>query len=91
MALALASDSLKHRVSKESRNDQTINKASWSFETPWTKDQGYKTLSSSSSFPFFQGQQTRGLKQDTHQILTNQVNKIKHSKDHKKSSKHSLN
>ena len=24
------------------RNDQTTNKASWSFETPWTKDQGYK-------------------------------------------------
>ena len=37
------SDSLKHKVSSESRNDQTINKASWSFETPWTKDQGYKS------------------------------------------------
>ena len=37
------SDSLKHKVSSESRNDQTINKASRSFETSWTKDQGYKS------------------------------------------------
>ena len=35
-------DSLKRRVSLESRNDQTTNKTSWSFETPWTKDQGCK-------------------------------------------------
>ena len=34
--------SLKHRVSWESRNDQTINKVSWSFKTSWTKDQGHK-------------------------------------------------
>ena len=30
---------------------------------------------------FSQGQQTWGLEQNTHQILTNQSNKIKHSKD----------
>ena len=37
------SDSLKHKVSLESINDQTINKVSRSFETSWTKDQGYKS------------------------------------------------
>ena len=80
MALALASDSLKHGVSKESRNDQQTRLVDH-LKLLEQRINGIK-IYLAQVVHLFQGQQTWGFRTKHSSNLTNQSSKIEHFKDY---------